>query len=215
MRGKIKAVIGIIVIMILFIFLSYLIQTNENRISSIIGDSFFGMIIFVVVFAISIVVAPVSAVPLMPLGVGLWGVLVAVFLGVIGWTFGAIIAFIIARKYGVPLVKKLISIEDIYRWERKIPQENLFLTVLFLRMILPFDGLSYAVGLFTKMKFWPYFLATIFGLIPLTIIIAYFGKIDYRFQIIGFLIIINIVLMGILVKQNRRIKKRLIKDRKV
>ena len=76
-------------------------------------------------------------------------------------------------------------------------------------MFVPFDGVSYAFGLFTKMKFGPYFWATVIGLIPMTIATAYFGKIDWRFQIIGFLVVIIVVLVGALVKQEReRGKKR-------
>ncbi len=203
MKPKTKAVSGIIIVIFLFVFFSYLIQTKEELIKSKIGDSYFGMVVYVLFFILSIVFAPVSASPFIPFGVGLWGISIAVFLSVIGWTTGAVVAFFIARKYGIPIVKKLVSMEDVYKVEKLIPEKNLFFIVLLLRMIIPFDGLSYAVGLFTKMRFWPYFFATLFGLIPITIILVYFGKLDYRIQIIGFVIIGVVVLLGVLMRREK------------
>ena len=53
-----------------------------------------------------------------------------------GWTTGSLVAFLIARRWGYPLVRKLTSIERVKRMKRYIP-EDLFWSVVFLRLMMP------------------------------------------------------------------------------
>jgi len=206
MKTEIKAGISIAILVILFIYASYLVQNNEDLIKEYIQSDWIGMPVYVLVFIASIVVAPVGAAPLMPLGLSLWGIYITVFLTVLGWTIGAWIAFTIGRKWGVPIVKRIVPIEDIYKLEKKIPEKNLFLTLLILRITFPFDGISYAFGLFTKMRVGPYLTATIIGLIPMTIATAYFGELNYKWQIFGTFLILTVFLLGYWVNKKRVLK---------
>ena len=43
----------------------------------------------------------------------------------VGWSIGSIIVFCISRKYGVPLIKRFISLKKLNKLESKIPKENL------------------------------------------------------------------------------------------
>lgn len=56
-------------------------------------------------------------------------------------------------------------------------------------MIIPADILSYVLGLFSKIKFWPYFFATIIGMIPAAFLLSYLGSVKPLFQLIIFLIV--------------------------
>jgi len=111
MDKKIKGLIEIIIVIALFIFFSYIVQTNLEFFSDLIGSGIFGMVVYVLITIIAIVIAPISTLPLITLPSILWGWFIAGILSIIGWTIGAIIAFVIARKYGVSIVKKFIPIE--------------------------------------------------------------------------------------------------------
>ena len=119
------------------------------------------------------VVAPISSIPLIPIMSNVWGWQLTGIISIIGWTIGAVLVFILCRRFGVDIIKKLIPLNDMYAIENKIPKENLFWVVLFLRMVIPADILSYALGLFSKIKFWPYTIATFFGIIPAAFLLAY------------------------------------------
>lgn len=128
------------------------------------------------------------------LAVGLWGIWIAIFLSVLGWTIGGMIAFWLARRFGVPIIKNFVPLDEIYEAEDRVKVGNNFWSVLFLRMIIPVDVLSYALGLFSKIGFWKYLLATFIGVIPFAFFFAYFGGFPYIYQIIlGLLFLVGIL----------------------
>ena len=195
-KDSLKSFIEILIIVILFIFFSYIIQKNLNAIQSVIDAGLFSMFLYVFIVVVAIVIAPVSAMPLLPIASNLWGWFLAAVLSIIGWTMGAVIAFEIARRYGVPLVKKFIHLEKIHRIEKLIPKKNIFWSIVFLRIVLPVDILSYALGLFSKISKKRYILATIIGVTPFALIFAYLGKMPIHYQIIALSIGIIIFLSG-------------------
>jgi len=196
-KEKINSIIGIILIIIFFIISSYLVQTNIDSFKEKINIGITGIIIFIIIIALSIIIAPVSVIPLFPLGIGIWGWVITAILAIIGWTIGAIIAFLLARKFGTKLIKKIIPIESIHKFEKKIPTKNIFWTIVFLRATIPIDGVSYLFGLFSKISLKKYTLATIIGLIPFSFAICYFGTIPIYYQIFSIIIIVIIILIGI------------------
>ena len=152
----------------------------------------------------------ISAIPLFPIASALWGENITALLGVLGWTIGAVIAFVIARKYGVAIVGKMIPLKKLYKFEKKIPTGNLFFTVVFIRMVLPIDGLSYVLGLFSKMSLKSYTLATVIGLIPFCFVFAYLGAIPVYYQIIFLMIGLGVFLIGFLIAYYRNYRKHLL-----
>lgn len=206
-KEDIKSAINLIFIIGLFIFLSYLAQNNLDFFNKYLDAGFLGMLVFIIILALSDIFVPISAIPLFPLASGIWGWVIAGILGVIGWTIGSIIAFILTRKYGIDLVKHFLPLKEIYRFEKKIPEEHLFLTVVFLRMVIPVDGVSYLVGLFTKMKLKSYTLATIIGLIPFSFVVAYIGSIPFYYEIIFLLMALVIFSIGLLIAYYKKRKK--------
>ena len=165
-----------------------------------------GVFVYIFIFAISIVVAPVSSIPLIPLASNIWGWQLAAIYSVIGWTIGDIIAFWLSRKYGKPLIKKLISLKDVEKLEKFIPEKHIFASIVLLRMTLPSDGLSYALGLFSNIRMKPYIFATIIGSLPFAFVFAYLGTLSLWWQIIG--LIISFILVGIILYIGYRVRKR-------
>jgi uncharacterized membrane protein YdjX (TVP38/TMEM64 family) len=184
-RRKTKSLIELCIIIFLFILFSFIIQKNVKVITSFIGMGVLSMLVYVLIVILAIVVAPVSAMPLVPVASNVWGWVVAALLSIVAWTIGALLAFIIARRFGVPLVRKFISLEKIARFEAFIPQQNIFWMIVFLRMVLPVDVLSYALGLFSTISVRKYFFATIIGVAPFALVFAYVGKMPFTYQIIA------------------------------
>ncbi len=184
------------VLIAVFILISYFVQVNFEFFEGLIITGLLGEIIYVLLNIVATVFAPITVLPLIVLAVGLWGVWIASILTILGWTLGGIIAFGLARKFGVPIILKFISLDDIYRLEERIMIGNTFWSVVFLRMVVPVDVLSYALGLFSKIGFWTYALATLIGVIPFAFLFAYLGEVSYIYQIsLGLIFLIGILIV--------------------
>jgi len=209
-KEQILAIIGIVFIIILFLVTSYLVQRNFNSLRNlIVGFGIYGMLAYILLLIIGVVVAPISVFPVIPLVSRLYGWFIAGILSIVGWTLGSLIAFIIARNYGSPLVRKLVSLEDIDRYEKMIPEENIFWSIVFLRISVPIDALSYILGLVSHIKLRTYIFATLIGVSPGAFIFAYIGTFPVIYQIVAFLAALVILLTGLKIRQVYRLKKKL------
>ena len=122
-----------------------------------------GLVYTLLVF-LTTVVAPLAALPLAPA------------VSIIGWTLGAIAAFLIARHAGRPLLEKFVDLRKIKKYEAYIPEHNIFVWLVVLRMIVPVDVLSYAIGLLSSIRLPIYALATFVGVVPFSFILSYGGN---------------------------------------
>jgi len=188
----------VVVVVFLFVLFSYFVQTNLDFFERLIVVGWLGMVAYVLLKITATVFAPVTALPFIVVAVGLWGFWVAVFLTVLGWTVGGVIAFCLAREFGVLIIKKFISLEDVYKFEERVNVGNGFWSVVFLRMVVPVDVLSYGLGLFSKIDFWKYTLATFIGVVPFAVVFAYLGEVPYIYLImLGLCFLIGV--LGLLI----------------
>jgi len=209
-KETINSIISLFIIIILFIFLSFYIQTNLSIFTRLIGSSVLGMTIYVLLLIVESVIAPISGVPLVPLASNLWGWKIAGFLTVIGWLIGAIFCFLIARRFGVPIVKRLVPIEKLNKLEKHSNNYNLFWGIVFLRIAIPSDILSYAIGLFSNIDLKKYSVATLIGFAPLAFIVAYAGTMPIVYQIILLIIAIVLIIIGVFIaKRYKKNKNRI------
>lgn len=83
-------------------------------------------------------------------GASMYGAMNGFWINYIGISLGSLMAFWLARRYGVSLVKKLISIEKYERFTNCIQTKNSYTFILFLCILLPLapdDFLCYFSGL--------------------------------------------------------------------
>lgn len=132
-----------------------------------------GMVLYVLLGVVAVVIAPISTFPLLPVAVSLWGPFWAASLSIIGWTLGSVIAFVLARRYGKPIVERFADVSEVERLVGVMPKENLFLTLTFLRIAVPVDIFSYAVGLFVPVSVGVFVLSTLVGVSPFAFIFSY------------------------------------------
>ncbi|MBI5004878.1 MAG: TVP38/TMEM64 family protein [Candidatus Lloydbacteria bacterium] len=155
-----------------------------------------GMIVYVAITIVAVVIAPVSTLPLLPVAVGLWGSLAAALLSVLGWTVGAVVAFFLARCFGRPVVHRFVDLHKVEQFEKALPEQHVFWSLVFLRMALPVDVLSYAVGLFTKIRFLTYFSSTLLGILPFAFIFSYAATLPPHYQLVAGAVGIGALFVG-------------------
>jgi uncharacterized membrane protein YdjX (TVP38/TMEM64 family) len=198
MKDKISILVSALLIIGLFVFMSWLFRVYQDEIQRMITiNPITGVLIYIIVFILSIVFAPIGVLPLIPIAVQLWGVLAATILSTLGWTIGAMIAFFIARKLGKPYVRKIISLKQIEKIEKTIPEKNIFWSIFFLRTVTPFDGVSYVLGLITKVSAPTFFWATLLGLLPFCLVISFLGSLPIIVLIIGLILAVLLIFLGL------------------
>ena len=204
MKEVLAQFFSLFLFVLFFVLVSYFTQQNLTLIESFLSrsSSFFGMFLYLFFAFFATVFAPVSSIPLVPLASKLWGWQMTAFLSVLGWWIGSLVAFYIARKFGRPVVEKIISMKKLEKFENKIPKDNLFVYLVFLRMVMPVDILSYALGLFSKVSFFVYSLATLIGIIPFAILFAYAGSLDLKEQLLVLLLALSVFALFFLLKKN-------------
>ena len=199
-KEKLSYIFEIIFILILFLGISYVVQQNIDFFRENLGDGFLGVLLYILFIQLAIVFVPLSSIPLIPLASNLWGPFFTSLILIFSWTLGAAVVFFICRKWGVSIIGKLIPLRKLHKIEGKIPKEGEFWTIVLLRMIIPVDILSYALGLFSKINFKRYILATLIGVTPFTILIAYVGAMPFIYQILASLVIGIFILAWVIFK---------------
>jgi uncharacterized membrane protein YdjX (TVP38/TMEM64 family) len=115
----------------------------------------------------------------------------------LGSIAGASISFMIAKKGGRPLVKRLLG-EDTVKfmdaWVEKWGAKGILVGRLV--PFIPYDPISYLSGV-TRMEFKKFTAFNIIGTIPRVIMFATIGSIAAQFEIIG-IIIVGALMLGLL-----------------
>ncbi|MEE4329688.1 MAG: VTT domain-containing protein [Wenzhouxiangella sp.] len=93
----------------------------------------------------------------------------------VGSEFGALVAFLIARRLGRRPVERLLG--DKADFGLLGSQNALTLTVFASRLLpfVSFDAMSYAAGL-SRLHSWRFALATMAGILPASFVLAHFGS---------------------------------------
>lgn len=207
MKINYKTIFGFLGFIVMFVGLSYYLQNNMQLAEKYISLGLYGILLYIFIAAFATIFAPLSALPLLPVAVQFYGWRLAAFYSLIGWVIGAIVAFYIARSLGVKILEKLVSLDKIHEYEKIIPKKDIFLSIIILRIILPSDIVSYAIGLLSKVDFKTYFFATIIGMIPFAIILSYIGSKSPLVQILS-LIIGGIFFLGLYYKISLKFKSK-------
>lgn len=164
-----------------------------------------GAALYVVLLAVSVVMLPFSSLPLLPLAARSYGVIMAALLSTAGWWAGALIAFHIARL-GRRYLERLTSMAAVDRLEEKVPEDIGFGGIVLLRMILPVDIVSFALGLLKRLRFETYAVASLVGILPFAFVWSYAGGQLGAGRYAGFAVVV--LAMGAIVLLGRRLWKR-------
>lgn len=140
----------------------------------IVAHRMSGSAAYIVFAAASVVLLPFSSLPLLPLAARVFGVWLTAVLSILGWWIGCLIAFRVARL-GRKYLENVTSLEAVDRLERRIPKDIRFAGIVVLRMILPVDVTSFALGLLKNLSFSTYAVASLIGITPFAFVWSYAG----------------------------------------
>lgn len=147
---------------------------------AIIALGYWGPMIYIILNGLR----PLLFFPAIVLGVagGLaYGPLLGSIYLVIGTLLGAVVCFALARCLGREKISRQLPKRLHFEKINAQLEVEGFKTLLLLRVVpvLPWDAISYLAGL-TKIKFWPYFIATLLGSIPGAVAFCYLGNVLSR-----------------------------------
>lgn len=151
-----------------FLFLLFMPAAyQETIVSFTVSHAILAPLILIAWRFIGVVIPPIPA-----------GVLTFALIPVLGWFWvflyseiglllGACVAFFLARKFREPIVKRVVPLQEISKWEEKVSQATELWAFLLLRLTTGpvMDFISYLAGL-TKLRFSTFFLATVISLLP-------------------------------------------------
>ena len=107
-----------------------------------------GLVVFVLLTAISAMIAFVSSAVLIPVAIYVWGPAVSFLLLWFGWFIGGLAAYAVGRYLGRPVVRRLARSGALERQERWVRSGGRSLaTVLLIQLAIPSDLAGYVFGL--------------------------------------------------------------------
>lgn len=131
------------------------------------------IVVYTGLIALATIFAPLSVAPTVPFMAKIFGPFTIFVSTWVGWMVGAIVVFYICRIWGQPLAERFFSLDSLDRIHARMPKNLDFSVLLLLRLFVPVDVLSYAVGLLSKISFQKYVVATAIGIIPFAFILSY------------------------------------------
>jgi len=159
----------------IFDFLST-IDVDEVR-AFVSSFSIYAPLVFVLLQISQAVIAPIPGFVFTIAGAILFGPLVGGIYTILGSMIGAVVCFLIARKYGRPFVEKITKHEGLESLDYFFEKRGFILTFLLRAVpVVSFGLMSYLFGV-TSVRFKDYVLGTFLGLIPVTIFYTYVGYI--------------------------------------
>ena len=213
-ENKRKAIlVGLIILIIITTIIyfcapviQFLLNIPETK-EIILSYGLYGPLIMTGLVAIVLLFGFISQIPLIVAGGYAFGPFHSMLYTLIGFTIGGTIAFFIARIFGRPFIKKIISKEALEKMEL-IPTENIRTTLFVLYLIPLFpDALCYISGL-TNLKYKTYLLVSTIPRIPMVILFAIAGHSFTNASLISVIIIllVIIILISLIIKFKTRIE---------
>ena len=186
-KKKIISTASLSVSITLFILVSYFLKNNLDLLKGIVFDQgkILGMFYYVFLSIALVMVSLASSIPLMPVASLAWGWVLSGILTSIAWIVGTQILFEAARKIGKPLFGRIISRNHLNKKIQTILlKKNFYFEIILLRMFFYDDILSYILGIFTNLKRSQILYINIAGAIPPAFVLAYFGTLEIKYQLI-------------------------------
>lgn len=175
----------------------------------IVDHTYRGMLLFVVLSALSAMVAFFSSAVLVPIGVYAWGAATTCLLLWLGWLLGGAAAYSAGRYLGGKVVVWLIHEDQMRRYEKRVSARAPFAAILLFQMALPSEVPGYVVGVL-RYPFLRYLAALALAELPFAAGAVYLGESFIRGDyagLVGFglaMIALSLVAMSVWHRANGR-----------
>jgi uncharacterized membrane protein YdjX (TVP38/TMEM64 family) len=168
----------------------------------ILDHGYRGMALFVLLSALSAMIAFFSSAVLVPIGVYAWGSTTTFALLWLGWLLGGVGAYATGRYLGRRAVVWLIHEEQLRRYEQRLAASAPFAVILLFQMALPSEVPGYVVGVL-RSRFLTYLTALALAELPFAAGAVFLGESfirgDYRGLIAAGLVLIAVSVLAVTV----------------
>lgn len=106
-----------------------------------------GMVVFVVLAAVSAMLMFVSSAALIPVAVYAWGPVRCALLLWLGWFLGGVLSYAAGRLLGRPIVLQVVRPATVARYEAYTQRRMAFVPILLLQLAVPSDTAGYIFGM--------------------------------------------------------------------
>lgn len=181
------------------------VLTDEERLRSEVASfGVWGIFAVIALITVAIVMSPIPSGPIAMVAGAVYGPLFGAIYTIIGSVLGAALAFGIARFLGYEFVRRRFHEQVAYLSRNR--SQNRLMGIVFVSRLVPFisfDAVSYAAGL-TPLSFVRFIIATFIGVIPIAIVLTFFGDrlmmADSKWTIVTTLVVGGLTLLPIGVK---------------
>ena len=135
-----------------------------------------GPLLLIAIMTAAIVMSPIPSGPIAMVAGAAYGPLWGTIYVVVGAELGAVVAFWIARCLGYEFVRRWLKGHLAFLTRPR--SQPMLMAIVFASRLVPFisfDAVSYVAGL-TPLAFWRFAVATLAGVIPVSILLTYFGE---------------------------------------
>jgi len=140
----------------------------------------------------------------------IFGIVNGAIYTMIGAVCGASLSFYLSRTFGQTILKSLLGKHSILPLEKFKSKGFIFILILRLIPLIPFDIISYSAGL-SEIKYKDFILATVFGIIPGVFVFTNIGdkSIDIGSDAfyVSLALLIGLITITVLIKRKISIKQ--------
>ncbi len=191
----------------LFFELSLYVETFMTK-HQVLGPA-----VFVLFAAASVLLGPVTTIPLVPAALLIWSPESTIAYLLIGWLTGNTGAYAIGYHLGRPIVTKFVAEKKLVKWEQVLDHAATIPLMILFRIAMPSET-GYIFGIM-RYKFTKYFLVTFVAELPFALLAVYASNalIDsVWFSFVGFLIIWALIIIAAGFFLNMKVKKKMNKN---
>ena len=184
LRKYLKYIVGGVLGVLLFVALAQWSQQHAELLKELTNQAgAIGVVSYVAIMAASIIFAPLGTGFLLPVAANSYGPILAAVYSILGWTIGSVVAFWIARHLGHRKVKETTFIRRLKAYESAISEYHFYTLIVLLRMALPVDVVSYALGFMSKIGYKAFLVTTVLGITPLAFVFTFASTASVEIQL--------------------------------
>jgi uncharacterized membrane protein YdjX (TVP38/TMEM64 family) len=177
-------IIGGVLGVLLFVVLAQWSQQHAELLKELTNQAgVLGVFSYVTILAASIIFAPLGTGFLLPIAANSYGPLLAAIYSILGWTIGSVVAFWIARHFGHRKIKETTFMRRLKSYESAISEYHFYGLIVLLRMALPVDVVSYALGFMSKIGYKAFLVTTVLGITPLAFVFTFASTASAEIQL--------------------------------
>ena len=180
-----KKILELGTVILVFIGVNAFAHAHESTLLSWAQNTgSFGVSLYVATTALAIIIPVWSNLFLMPVASIMWGPFATALLSILGWLIGSQISFLLGRKFQERIMQAFPKLLASNYVEKLVSKKYPNLSLIFLRMTIPIDVLSYGLGLFAfRVSAWQNFITTLIGITPFAFLFSYFNDIPKSYSI--------------------------------